>query len=129
MGGRGASGGVSKKGNVYGTQYHTLLQVGNILFVSKNERTSETLMETRTPGRVYVTVGGGNLLQIIYTNTHLKRTKTIDLGHMHDGKVPHVHHGYEHNEEDSAKGYARLTPKEKKMVDEVKRIWYNQNGK
>lgn len=48
MGGRGASSGMSDKGNEYGSQYHTVLESENIKFVSKNKRTSETLMETMT---------------------------------------------------------------------------------
>ena len=58
MGGRGASSGISDKGRKYGSEYNTILQEGNIKFVTKSDRTSETLMETMTPGRVYVTVGG-----------------------------------------------------------------------
>ena len=52
MGGRGASSGLSDKGNNYGSQYTTILKSGNIKFVSKNSRDSETLMETMTRGRV-----------------------------------------------------------------------------
>lgn len=36
MGGRGASSGVSKDGNRYGSQYHALLVDGNVKFVTKN---------------------------------------------------------------------------------------------
>lgn len=129
MGGRGASSGMSDYGNKYGSQYKTLLQSGNIKFVQKNSRTSETLMETMTKGRVYVTVGGNDLLQVIYFDRRMKRSKTIDLSHTHDGKNPHTHHGYNHNENDSVKGYANLTTAEKKMVERVKRIWYNRHSK
>lgn len=129
MGGRGASSGMSDYGNKYGSQYRTLYQDGNIKFVQKNSRTSETLMETMTKGRVYVTVGGNNLLQIVYFDQNLKRSKTIDLSHTHDGKNPHTHHGYNHNENDSVKGYANLTTREKKMVERVKNIWYNRHSK
>ncbi len=103
MGGRGASSGVSTGGNKYGSQNHTVLRDGNIKFVTKNQRTSETLMETMTKGRVYVTVGGDELLQIMYFDSENKRTKVIDLSHPHDKERPHTHHGYEHNENDSAK--------------------------
>ena len=37
--------------------------------------------------------------------------------------MPHTHHGYNHNENDSSKGYANLTEKEKKMVERVKLAW------
>ena len=129
MGGRGSSSGVSDYGNKYGSQYKTVLKEGNIKFVQKNSRTSETLTETATKGRVYVTVGGNDLLQIIYFDRNLKRSKTIDLSHTHDGKSPHTHHGYNHNENDSVKGYANLTTKEKRMVEQVKKIWYNRHSK
>lgn len=120
---------MSDYGNKYGSQYKMLLQSGNIKFVQKNSRTSETLMETVTKGRVYVTVGGNDLLQVVYFDHSMHRSKTIDLSHSHDGKNPHTHHGYNHNENDGAKGYANLTTEEKKMVARVKKIWYNRHGK
>lgn len=134
MGGRGASSGfsVDKRGrlkNPYGSQYHTLMQSGNIKFVEKNERISETLMETMTAGRVYVTVGGSELLQVIYFDTKNKRSKTIDLSHDHNGERPHTHHGYGHNERDGPKGSTRLTDKERRMVDRVRKLWYNHINK
>lgn len=58
MGGRGASSGISKQHNEYGTQYHTVTQAGKIKFVEKNFRQAEPLMETMTKGRIYVQVGG-----------------------------------------------------------------------
>ncbi len=86
-------------------------------------------METMTQGRVYVTVGGNDLLQVIYFDKDNKRKKTIDLDHAHRGEKPHTHHGYYHNENDSAKGSANLTPEEKKMVARVRRLWYNRRSK
>ena len=129
MGGRGASSGMSVKGNKYGSQYHAVMKSGNILFVEKNDRNSESLMETMTEGRVYVTVGGNDLLQIIYFDTENKRNKTIDLSHSHKGMEPHVHHGYNHSENDGPKGATKLTAKEKKMVDKVERLWKNRENK
>lgn len=134
MGGRGSSSGMSidKSGNSknrYGSQYHTILTSGNIKFVRKNMRTSETLKETMTKGRVYVTVGGQDLLQVIYFDKNNKRNKTIDLSHPHKGAMPHTHHGYEHNENDSKKGAAKLTVKERKMVEKVNKIWYDYKRK
>ena len=134
MGGRGASSGMShdKYGNPknkYGTQYHTVLESGNIKFVEKNYRQAETLFETMTEGRVYVTVGGKDLLQVIYFDTENKRTKTIDLDHPHKGMDRHAHHGYYHNENDGPKGATNLTPKEKKMVANIEKLWYNHIGK
>ncbi len=129
MGGRGSSSGVSDKGNAYGSQYHTVLKSGNIKFVTKNSRDSETLMETMTSGRVYVTVGGDELKSIVYMDKDNKRVKTIDLDHKHKDTQPHTHHGYFHNENDSAKGYANLSTEEKKMVERVENIWYNRHSK
>lgn len=129
MGGRGSSSGMSANGNPYGSQYHTLLKSGNIKFVTKNGRDSETLMETMTKGRVYVTVGGDQLLSVTYFDTENKRTKVIDLSHPHKGQQPHAHHGYLHNEKDGPKGAANLTPEEKRMVERVREMWYNHIGK
>lgn len=124
MGGRGASSGISKQGNPYGSQYHALLTVGNIKFVSKNTRQSEPLMETMTQGRVYAHVEGGELKSIVYFDTENKRSKQIDFGHMHLGVSPHVHEGYLH--EDYRKN---LTTKERNMVDRVLKAMENNKDK
>lgn len=126
MGGRGASSGVSAKGNKYGTQYRHVYKSGNIKFVSKNSRESETLMETMTHGRVYARVEGEGIKSIVYFDNKNKRSKQIDLDHRHAGEQPHTHHGYNHNELDSAKGYAKLTPEEKRMVARVTSVWENR---
>lgn len=129
MGGRGSSSGVSAAGRKYGSQYNTVLRSGNVLFVEKYERNSEALMETMTKGRVYVTVGGDDLISITYFDKENKRTKTINLDHLHKGMQPHTHHGYLHAENDGPKGGTRLTTEEKKMVDRVGKIWYNRKRK
>lgn len=127
MGGRGASSGILDKGKVYGSEYTSLLKVSNIKFVKYNDRTSVTApMETMTRGRVYVTVNDRNELKTItYYDNSGKRTKSIDLTHEHEGKIPHTHHGYFHGEY----GTTKLTPEEKKMVDFVQKVWYNKNSK
>ena len=94
-----------------------------------NYRQAETLLETMTEGRVYVTVGGKDMLQVIYFDTENKRTKTIDLDHPHKGMDRHTHHGYYHNENDGPKGGSNLTPEEKRMVDRVEKLWYKHIGK
>lgn len=127
MGGRGSSSGISDKRKKYGSQYNTVLTSGNINFVEANDRHSESLFETKTNGRVYVEVGGKDLLRIIYYDRNNKRVKQIDLNHTHKGMNPHTHHGYNHNENDGAKGASNLTTEEKKMVERVKQIWYNRN--
>ena len=126
MGGRGASSGTSAKGNAYSSQYHAVYQSGNIKFVTKNARDSETLMETMTRGRVYVHVEGGDIKSIVYFDNDNKRSKQIDLDHVHKGESPHTHHGYYHNENDSAKGAAKLTTEEVEMVDRVHSLWDNR---
>ena len=129
MGGRGASSGISRNDKPYGSQYHTVYQDGNIKFVKKNNRDSETLMETMTKGRVYVTVGGDELLSITYFDNKNKRSKSINLDHLHHGMQPHTHQGYLHNEDDSKKGAAKLTTQEKKMVERVYKLWYSHLNK
>lgn len=126
MGGRGASSGMSEKGNPYGSQYHSSMTVGNVKFVSKNSRQSEPLMETMTSGRVYARVEGDDLKSIVYFDAENKRVKQIDIDHQHKGMRPHTHHGYDHSENDSAKGASRLTVEERDMVDRVSNLWNNR---
>ena len=124
MGGRGSSSGISDKGKAYGTEYSTLYQSGNIKFVRYNDSTSaKTPMETMTKGRVYVTINAKDEVSSItyYDNTN-KRKRQIDLTHAHNGKKPHTHHGYIHDEN----GTTGLTVEEKKMIDKVKNEWYNR---
>lgn len=130
MGGRGASSGMSVKGKKYGTEYKTVFQDGNIKFVKPREGNTTAPMETMTRGRVYVTLDYKEEPKFIsYYDKNNKRTKQIDLDHIHNGMTPHTHHGYEHNENDSAKGAANPTPEERKMVERIKKIWYNHLGR
>lgn len=128
MGGRGASSGISGKGKKYGSQYKSLLTVGNVKFIKKTNRQSEPLMETMTKGRVYAIVGKDGPTDITYFDSDGKRTKTIHLDHPHKELKPHTHHGYFHSENDSDKGAARLTSKEKALVEMVNRAWYDNNS-
>ncbi len=127
MGGRGSASGISDKGKKYGTEFSTLLKISNIKFVKYNDSESaKTPMETRTKGRIYVTVNSQNELKTItYYDNDGKRNKSIDLTHEHNGKRPHVHKGYEHSES----GTSGLSPKEREMVDFVYKAWYNKRGK
>lgn len=131
MGGRGSSSGISGKGKPYGTEYTTLYKSGNIKFVRYNDsKSAKTPMETMTKGRVYVTVDSNNdLKSVTYHDNANKRNKQIDLDKPHRGMKPHTHHGYNHNENDGKKGAANLTTEERKMVDRVKKLWYNKNNK
>jgi len=62
MGGRGSSSGISDKGHKYGSQYHKVWEFENIKYVQRNPDAKEALMETRTPGRIYATVGGNDIV-------------------------------------------------------------------
>ena len=99
MGGRGASSGwsVDKRGNPknpYGSQYRSVLTVGNVKYVQKNSKSSETLMETTTHGRVYAVVDRGEVKSVVYFDNQNKRSKQIDLADHH-GMSPHTHIGYQ----------------------------------
>jgi len=127
VGGRGASSGMSDNGKPYGTEYKTLLTIGNIKFVQRINDSAAAPLETMTKGRVYVTVNAANEPKYIsYYDRANKRTKTIDLDKPHKGISPHVHHGYEHNENDGPKGATGLSTKERKMVDNILKKWYNK---
>lgn len=130
MGGRGASSGTSVKGKPYGSEFRSILQDGNIKFVKANNGSATAPLETMTRGRVYVTVNAADELKFIsYYDNQNKRTKTIDLTKPHKGILPHTHHGYEHFENDSKKGFANLTTEEKAMVARVRKLWYNRRSK
>lgn len=130
MGGRGASSGMSVKGKPYGSEFISVLQNGNIKFVKANNGSATSPLETMTRGRVYVTVNAADELKFIsYYDNQNKRTKTIDLTKPHKGVLPHTHHGYEHFENDSKKGFANLTTEEKAMVARVRKLWYNRRSK
>lgn len=131
MGGRGASSGLSNKGKRYGTEYTTLYESGNIKFVRYNDSTSaKTPQETMTRGRVYATVNNKNkVASISYYDNQNKRRKQIDLEKPHRGMMPHTHHGYVHNEGDSRKGAAKPTAEEKRMIERVCKLWYNNFSK
>ena len=128
MGGRGSSSGwsVDKHGNQknkYGTQYHTILESGNIKFVSKNTRDAETLMETMTAGRVYVETGGDNLLRIVFFDEENKRNHVIERDKRTNKW--HVHNGYYHFETGKSQ-HEPLNAYDKILLAKVKKLWYNR---
>lgn len=127
MGGRGASSGFSDSGNVYGTEFKTLLQSGNIKFVAVNGGAPTAPIETMTRGRVYVTVNKkeNTLKSISFYDRENKRFKQIDLDHYHkiDGipVKPHVQAGYYHDGDASIP-----SEKDSKLIDKVLKLWYNK---
>lgn len=125
MGSRGASSGISDKGNKYGSQYDTIHEEGNIKFIKKKTRQSEDLLETMTRGRVYVTVGGDQLMAITYFDTDNKRSKVLHLDHAHDGVQPHEHDGYYPITVNGRKQYRKPNAEEQAMIDRVTEIWNN----
>ncbi|MDB6263662.1 hypothetical protein [Lactobacillus amylovorus] len=129
MGGRGSRFGKSVKGKKYGSEFSTLLHVGNIKFVRYNGNPSTAPMETQTKNRIYVTVNQENKLKSITFYADGKRYKQIDLDHFHkiNGRrvKPHVHLGYFHNEN----GDDDVNAEESRLVDKVHRIWDNQRRK
>lgn len=116
------------KGKSYGTEFSTLMRASNIKFVRYNDaKSAKTPMETMTKGRVYTTVNDANkITSITYYDEQGKRKKQIDLLHEHNGKIKgHVHKGYFHDEY----GTSNPTPKEKKLIEFVKKTWLNSLNK
>ena len=125
MGGRGSSSGISDKGKLYGTEYTTLAQFGEIKIVKVNGNNSVTApMETTTKGRVYATIDkNGDIKHITFHDMNGERNKQIDVkGKPHNGLLPHVHVGYEHNEIADRD----LTDKERKYVSNLLDHWENK---
>ena len=124
MGGRGASSGISKHKaqQRYGTQFKTILQQGKYKFVKSIG--NESLMETMAKGRVYIQVGGKELLRIIFFDESNKRNKTIEKD-KRTGEW-HTHYGYEHAEYSEIK-HQPLTEADKKTLEKVNHIWSNRN--
>lgn len=98
------------------------MTVGNIKFIEKRGKGSETLMETMTKGRVYVVVDRGKPNSIVYLDTDNKRSKQIDL-QEHKGLNPHVHHDCLHNEYSPNGQPTRLSAGQSRMVDMVLSQW------
>ena len=124
MGGRGASSGMSEKGNPYGSQYHTLLEHENIKFVANRIKNYEPLLETMSKGRTYVQVGGEDIVRVEFMDKDNKRYKVIEKDKKN--KTWHMHHGYFHTEE-SEKMHEPLSRQDKDFLDKISKIWHNRS--
>lgn len=127
MGGRGSASGMSDKGKLYGTEYETLYQAGNIKYVRYKDGSTTAPMETMTKNRIYATIDyKGDVKHISFYDKENKRYKQIDLDHYHrvDGKKekPHTHYGYWHDEN----GTTKPEVNDRSIVDKVNRIWQNR---
>lgn len=131
MGGRGASSSISSykwngKNQKYGDEYTTILQHRNIKFIVVNEGATNSPLETKTKGRVYVTINKktNKPHYITYYDYEGKRKKSIDLevSHKINGEwtKPHTHLGYEHNDNGKPR---KISNKELKMIEKVNKIW------
>ena len=125
MGGRGASSGISKDENIYGSQYHTVLESDNFKFVSKNNRSSEALMETMIKDRIYAVVGGNDLLRIISFDDNNMRNHVIERD-KRSGEW-HVHNGYFHAENGKSQ-HEPLKDLDKDLLEKVHKLWYDKKG-
>lgn len=140
MGGRGASSGTKYYHNgsawfKYGDEFESVYTSGNIKFViNKTDSNTKAPKETRTQGRVYVTINKKeNVPQYItYYDKNGKKFKQIDVNQRYRHKIntknglisldkEHRHFGYEHNEH----GNDNLSRREERMVARVFREWNN----
>lgn len=127
MGGRGAASGLSK--HKYGTEYRSLLQVGNVKYVRNALKSSASApLETKVKGRIYAVINAKDELRSInFYDKDGKRYKRIDVkGPAHPGKdgkkvlTPHVQYGYIGSKNDIAR---KPNKSERKFMRKVLREW------
>ncbi len=110
----------------YGEEYITLLQHGRIKFVTTASKIDSVAAprETRTQGRVYVTVSKGKLKYITFYRKDGRKRIQIDLDHMHKGEMPHKHIGYNHGKD------GKMSNADKLLVIRIENIWkaFCKNG-
>ena len=124
MGGRGASSGMSEKGNPYGSQYQTVAESGNIKFITGKAVKPEELLETMTRGRVYVLLNSkDNIKSITYFDNENKRSRVVEIDHGHQKMKEHVHIGYERPKRNGKSYATKPTAKDREMIDRVSKIW------
>lgn len=113
----------------YGEDYYKVAQDGEVAYVKVRGGSVTAPMETRTRGRVYATLDINNDVKHItfYDLESGERTKQIDVkGKPHNGAMPHVHLGYDHDEYGSR---VVLTSKEEKTVRRILDYWENKRKK
>ena len=106
----------------YESEYTKIAQKGQIIFVKYNGGNVTAPMESTKRGAVYVTLDKKNDVKSItfYNKETGERVKQIDIkGKPHDGVLPHVHIGYEHDEH----GTRELTLKEMLKMEEILLYW------
>ena len=138
MGGRGAASGTKyyydgKVWRKYGDEFETVHTSRNIKFlINKIGSNTKAPKETRTQGRIYVTVNKKeNVPQYItYYDKNGKKFKQIDVNQHNSHKIKtkkgvitldakHRHLGYEHAE----RGSSNLYQRERKIVATVLLEW------
>lgn len=135
MGGRGAASGTKYYYNgsawlKYGDEFATVHTSGNIKFlINKTDSNTKAPLETRTNGRVYVTLNkdNGEPQYVTYYDKKNKKFKQIDVrkNHRHydikngDVGYEHTHKGYLHDEN----GTRKMTIKERSLVAKIKQEW------
>ena len=129
MGGRGAARDrtcyCDRHGKIvkYGEEYTTLLQHGRIKFVTTKSKSDSVTAprETRTQGRVYVTVSKGKAKYITFYRNDGRKRIQIDLDHKHNGEIPHKHMGCDHCKR------GKMSVADRLLVENVKKIWNQEN--
>jgi len=109
----------------YGEEYTTVLQHGRIKFVTTaNPKDSvSSPRETRTQGRVYVTVSKGKLKCITFYRKDGRKRIQIDLDHKHKGEQPHKHVGYNHT------GDGKMHHADRQLIKRIEKIWKEYQDK
>lgn len=103
----------------YGEEFATILQHGRIKFVTvKNPHDSVTApRETRTQGRIYVTISKNKPKCITFYQNDGRKCVQIDLDHLHHGECPHKHIGYNHGKD------GKMNSTDKDLVTKIMKIW------
>jgi len=128
MGGRGSSSGVSLAGKPYGSEYKTLLRVGNVKFLMHNHGPAAIPLETMSASknRVYATVNSrGNIKYVTtYSEDGLAKIQ-YDLVYSNN-KLISIHY---HNWTGESRGveHRQLSAKEYRWIEGIVNEWQRRN--